>query len=651
MPRVYQKKRTKTYVEGDIERAFEDWKEGLSIRKAASLYKIPPMTLTDAIRRSKQGNKGVKYCPPNLEKKVFTSSVEGNLAEYLKTTSAMYHGLTPGQVRQLAYEYAVANKINHPESWNINRAAGKDWFTGFMERNSSLSIRKPESTSLARITAFNRYTVGSFFEKLETIMKREKFESHRVFNLDETGISSTPKMPKLITTKGCHQFGQVVSRERGELVTMVGIVSASGNALPPGFVFPRVRFDERKMMAGATAESLGMVHKSGWMTSNNFLNVMKHFVKYSCSSLDNKSLLIMDNHESHISYDAVQYAKDNGVVILTIPPHTSNKLQPLDVSIYGPFKNYFGRQVQSWMIANPGKTLTIYDLPKLACDSWTSACTPANVKNGFLKTGILPFNPDTFQDADFLGSSVSDRPLPSNGNDCSVDDSNIVEMQSATTSTNDEAMQGPSNPMEVSFEDIRPYPKAPPRKVSNRGRKPGRTMIATDTPEKNLLLEKQMKKGVTRKETIPAKRIGSTKRSLFVEDESSTEESDVDERILVNDSSEFSEDCMEESDIFVTKEPTKDDFVLVKFLTKSSVVHYVGKLLSSKDEHNEYQISYLRMIRGNQGMKFQFPQISDEATVDGCSILGVLPTISNNSTKRSQDNISFSVQFDGFNMR
>ena len=385
MPRVYTRKKTKQYSAGDVERAYAAWRDGASVRKAAEMYKVPPMTLHDAIKRSRPS---AEFVEPKLEKKVFSSEIENDLTKYLKTSAAMFYGLTPTQIRQLVYKYAIANEIKHPVSWDENGMAGKDWFTGFMSRNDTLSIRKPESTSLARISAFNRHTVNGFFDNLEQVNNRKCFESHRVFNLDETGISSTPKMPKIVGAKGSHQFGQVVSREKGELVTVVGIVCASGTALPPAFVFPRMRYDERKMMSGATRESLGLVHKSGWMTSDNFQKVMEHFVKYSGSSLENPSLLIMDNHESHLSYEAVEYAKVNGVVILTIPPHTSNKLQPLDVSVFGPFKAYFGKQVQNWMVSNPGKILSIYDLPKLACDAWDAATTPSNIKSGFLKCGI-----------------------------------------------------------------------------------------------------------------------------------------------------------------------------------------------------------------------------------------------------------------------
>ena len=67
------------------------------------------------------------------------------------------------------------------------------------------------------------------------------------------------------------------------------------------------------------------------MTSSLFLNAMEHFVKHFNASIDNQALFIMNNHESHLSIDAIEYAKQHGVALLTIHSHCSHKLQPLDV--------------------------------------------------------------------------------------------------------------------------------------------------------------------------------------------------------------------------------------------------------------------------------------------------------------------------------
>ena len=56
-----------------------------------------------------------------------------------------------------------------------------------------------------------------------------------------------------------------------------------------------------------------------------------------------------------------------------------------------------------------------------------------------------------------------------------------------------------STSIAISPEHVRPFPKACPRKGIRRGRKPGRTRVLTDTPEKNAIIQEQQKKSCKRK--------------------------------------------------------------------------------------------------------------------------------------------------------
>lgn len=90
----------------------------------------------------------------------------------------------------------------------------------------------------------------------------------------------------------------------------------------------------KHMIAGEQPGTLGLSAPTGWINSELFLKVMEHFFKHTNSSRDNPSLLLLDNHELLIS--VLKFAKYNGVTILTIPLHSTNKLQPLDVDVYNP---------------------------------------------------------------------------------------------------------------------------------------------------------------------------------------------------------------------------------------------------------------------------------------------------------------------------
>lgn len=83
-------------------------------------------------------------------------------------------------------------------------------------------------------------------------------------------------------------------------------------------------------LTGASAVFKGTAHPSGWMTSDNFLLFLKHFVEHVKPTKDNPVLILLDNHDFYLSIDALDFAKERGRVMLSFPPHCSHHLQPLD---------------------------------------------------------------------------------------------------------------------------------------------------------------------------------------------------------------------------------------------------------------------------------------------------------------------------------
>lgn len=128
------------------------------------------------------------------------------------------------------------------------------------------------------------------------------------------------------------------------------------------------------------------------MTQEVFLEVIKHIKEHTSATKENPILVILDNHESHVNLDVIIYCKENGIILLTFPPHTSHRLQPLDVAVFSPFKNHLKLAFNNWITENPGKTISIYDIAKLSATAFDEAFSRKNILAGFKKTGISPFD-------------------------------------------------------------------------------------------------------------------------------------------------------------------------------------------------------------------------------------------------------------------
>jgi len=166
-------------------------------------------------------------------------------------------------LRRLAFEFAIANKI--PSNFNPHsKMTGKDWLYRFMKRNPEISLRQPQGTSLNRISSFNETEVKLFFSNLQTAMDKISFPPHRVFNVNETGISVVPKKSgKILASKDVRNVGVATSAERGRNITVVCSINASGTYVPHVIIFPR------KRLAPHLHGHIGTVYRSsdnGWIT-------------------------------------------------------------------------------------------------------------------------------------------------------------------------------------------------------------------------------------------------------------------------------------------------------------------------------------------------------------------------------------------------
>ena len=288
--------------------------------------------------------------------------MENELANHILEMEKRLFGLTKRNVRRLAVEIAERCEERHPFR---NGIAGEDWMKGFLKRHPEITLRKPEGVSLNRALAFNKEAVGTFFSVYRQVMHDKSFQPFHVWKMDETGVTTVPQSSmRILTGKGRRAVGKLTSGERGRTVTVVTCMSAGGSFVHPMIIWPRKRMNEA-LMKGASPGSVGACSASGWIDVDLFMDWLRHFQKHTHSSKDNPQLLLLDGHHSHKTMEAITFAKEHGIEMITFPPHCTHKLQPLDLSFFKAFKTAFAQAVQDYLTSHPGQTVTMFEMGEM----------------------------------------------------------------------------------------------------------------------------------------------------------------------------------------------------------------------------------------------------------------------------------------------
>lgn len=407
MSRYRRKTERGSYGTENLNKALSMIADGTPLRTAARQCGIPPKTLRrhrdNKVRSPGQVNLG-RYTTE------LSCDAEGELVNLIKDMEKSLFGLTSLDIRKLAYEFA--ERMNILSRFNAtNKIAGQEWFRLFMKRHPDLSIRQPEATSIARAIGFNMPQVNRFYDELRNLIVSCDGNAVKIWNADETGLSTVQKPTKIVATKGSRSVGKITSGEKGQTITAMCCMNAAGTYIPPMFIYPRKRFIE-SLLNGAPASAIGTCSPNGWTDSDCFMKWLQHFVKIVKPSKEDKHVIILDGHHSHKTLAAVLYARENGIEMLTLPPHCTHKLQPLDVAFFKSLKSAYNRAADEWLTCNKGRRITMFEVAMIFGTAYSKVATVEKAISGFASTGIYPLDSNKFDEDDFVAANMTDEPMP-----------------------------------------------------------------------------------------------------------------------------------------------------------------------------------------------------------------------------------------------
>jgi hypothetical protein len=245
-------------------------------------------------------------------------------------------------------EYLIYQRLGQARRDTISfRELSHAWPGRFIQRHQYLEIHLVKSIEVPRNEACSHENFNSWFQSFRAICNKYKPEPYNIYNIDETGFRlGANERQYVIIDKRQTPTGNTSEAARGEFLTVIECASTDGTTIPPFVIFKGQNIQGTWFSDAAPNSWMVATSPKGWTSNSLGLNWLKrHFDPNTKAKARRRHrLLILDGHGSHLTPEFVHYCKDNRIILLCLPPHTSHMLQPLDVSCFSPLKHWFKRE-------------------------------------------------------------------------------------------------------------------------------------------------------------------------------------------------------------------------------------------------------------------------------------------------------------------
>ena len=202
-----------------------------------------------------------------------------------------------------------------------------------------------------------------------------------VINMDETPIYYDPKAKKTFAKKGTKKVSVKKSKTTAKASALLA-VSLSGKKLRPMLVYIAISKDGKvkKETEGYDKRISYGVSPKGFSDTAIMLEWVELCLKpYILANgggpgSGTPSVVMMDNWKAHLTKPTRDAMSALGVVFLQLPPNCTSVVQILDVGVNKPFKNYYERQRDHWLLEYTQQN-GIYTAPSVTrkqCAEWSA---------------------------------------------------------------------------------------------------------------------------------------------------------------------------------------------------------------------------------------------------------------------------------------
>ena len=233
-----------------------------------------------------------------------------------------------------------------------NFKASSSWCTRFMERKDLVIRQKTKISQKLPCELENKIT--SFQQYIIKLRKSHNFPLSHIGNMDEVPLNFDMVANRTVDIKGRKTIFVKTTGHDKTRFTVVLTCMADGTKLKPMIIFKRKLMPKIKFPSGVFVH----VHDKGWMDEEGVkLWITNVWNRRPGSLRKESSLLVWDMFKAHRTTKISNMLNDMKTKTAVIPGGLTSVVQPLDVCLNKPFKDYVRADWNDW-IMNGDKTYT-----------------------------------------------------------------------------------------------------------------------------------------------------------------------------------------------------------------------------------------------------------------------------------------------------
>jgi len=376
-----------SYSEFDVSAAVRAVREKqMSLRAAEKKFHVPRSTIEGRIGGAK----------PRPESHAFEQKLsieqERELCDWIKDLDKRHQAPSHARIRR------VANLVLRlPVS---DESLGQGWIQQFLKRHPDIATLNGDPHESARVNQATENIVRDWFELYYTEKAKYRISDENIHNMDEHGLCIGKINPRKVIGQAYTNWGQLRKRTRirnsqkREWVSIIECISGNLTSPQPLIIFAGKSI-QLNWVPNEVPPYKYTYSEKAWSNSDICLWWLNEiFIPQTRPQGSAYRMLLFDNHETHLTDEFLHNCRRQRIIVLPLPPHTSDVLQPLDLIMFSPIKGKYKDKLYELAQLNDGSETKKKEFLYLYHQARIETFHQENIKSAFKTAGLIPFNPE-----------------------------------------------------------------------------------------------------------------------------------------------------------------------------------------------------------------------------------------------------------------